>query len=396
MHSPVYLTDQALYAALESDSDWDYYTDEYYDDDPSLANEQDESVADQSARKKRKRSSVEPKDHSTKQGRRRTNGRLQPDIDSFRGVVWRSPYHALHKDELYEEGKGEAVALLKNWREIFKHHDSMSAPMIYGSQTANRQLGRPKRKSHPRGARKTGYSRPELYESASSPGEEEDLEDDNVAQKYPHTTENSNHLTPPPCHLNEREQGTIPPASKVNPSSDTHERITRSKKTTPTAPSRLKQVTTAEELTPPSSTESEASPTLPPDTAAQRTKSSAATGTAEDSSRPHLNSRTQVVVGAPRSSNMSHSPPPSSSSSSPSSTLANRSASLSSGKHHGRKRKTNPSLLNVDSEDRQEELEEIGEGRPSKTRRVVSREVTEVEMSVQATASRRPLRMGRK
>ncbi|OQD73498.1 hypothetical protein PENDEC_c015G03975 [Penicillium decumbens] len=94
----------------EDYSDWEYYTDDYYDDDPTV------------------KPGVVAKDSETKTSRAskrasRPQSSLKPDITSFQGVVWKSS--TLEKDQdgaiqIYEPGAGEQVALLKNWREIFK------------------------------------------------------------------------------------------------------------------------------------------------------------------------------------------------------------------------------------------------------------------------------------
>jgi hypothetical protein len=45
---------------------------------------------------------------------------LPTDVDSFRGVIWRKPDSAEQEPDLYEPGHGEKVALLKDWREVFR------------------------------------------------------------------------------------------------------------------------------------------------------------------------------------------------------------------------------------------------------------------------------------
>ncbi|KAF3479718.1 uncharacterized protein GIQ15_06694 [Arthroderma uncinatum] len=101
---PVYLDDRALYAALESDTDWDYLTDEYYDDDPTL----------KLCRRKEKAAARREKRES----------RQQAPIDRamFCGVSWQVGPRAESNGPIYQPGDGEKVALLKNWREVF--HES--------------------------------------------------------------------------------------------------------------------------------------------------------------------------------------------------------------------------------------------------------------------------------
>lgn len=60
----------------------------------------------------------------------RTNNRIsrlqapvKPDINSFQGVIWKSASLETDQDiavQIYEPGQGDKVALLENWREIFK------------------------------------------------------------------------------------------------------------------------------------------------------------------------------------------------------------------------------------------------------------------------------------
>ncbi|CAG8899786.1 unnamed protein product [Penicillium egyptiacum] len=102
-------------------SDWDYYSDDYHDDD---------STVDQSAERKkrteiaaiapRRKASSRPKGHIARIPP--TKSPLVPDTASFQGVVWKTP--ALDRDQdvatLYEPDTGEKVALLENWREVFK------------------------------------------------------------------------------------------------------------------------------------------------------------------------------------------------------------------------------------------------------------------------------------
>jgi hypothetical protein len=90
-------------------SDWEYYTDDYYDDDPTV---KPGTVAKTSETKPR-RANRAPRPQSS----------IKPDITSFQGVVWKTSSLEKEHDlavQIYEPGAGEQVALLKNWREIFK------------------------------------------------------------------------------------------------------------------------------------------------------------------------------------------------------------------------------------------------------------------------------------
>jgi hypothetical protein len=90
-------------------SDWEYYTDDYYDEDPTV--KLGPVAKDTDTKTHRANRASKPKSS------------LKPDITSFQGVVWKTS--SLEKDQdiavqIYEPGAGEQVALLKNWREIFK------------------------------------------------------------------------------------------------------------------------------------------------------------------------------------------------------------------------------------------------------------------------------------
>jgi hypothetical protein len=100
-------------------SDWDYYSDDYYDDDPTAeksAERKKRTEIAASAKRRTKGSTLIPTSFIP------TKSPLTPDLASFQGVVWKTP--ALDRDQdvaiLYEPDTGEKVALLENWREIFK------------------------------------------------------------------------------------------------------------------------------------------------------------------------------------------------------------------------------------------------------------------------------------
>ncbi|CAG8014614.1 unnamed protein product [Penicillium salamii] len=99
-------------------SDWDYYSDDHYDDDPT---------AERSAERKKRTDLAAAAKRRTKGPSRKTTtiptkSPLCPDPATFQGVLWKTP--ALDRDQdvsiLYEPETGEKVALLANWREVFK------------------------------------------------------------------------------------------------------------------------------------------------------------------------------------------------------------------------------------------------------------------------------------
>lgn len=99
-------------------SDWEYYSDDYYDDDPTV--KQHAAVAkhiDATSTIRRMQPSARAN------GSSRPRSSLMPDITSFQGVIWRTPGMGDDLDlavQIYEPGNGDKVALLENWREIFK------------------------------------------------------------------------------------------------------------------------------------------------------------------------------------------------------------------------------------------------------------------------------------
>jgi hypothetical protein len=116
-------------------SDWDYYSDDYYDDD---------RTAEQSAERKKRTEIAASAKRRTKGTTLKptttipTKSPLSPDLASFQGVVWKTP--ALDRDQdvaiLYEPDTGEKVALLENWREIFK----FSQPALDKSRLRRRHV----------------------------------------------------------------------------------------------------------------------------------------------------------------------------------------------------------------------------------------------------------------
>lgn len=99
-------------------SDWEYYSDDYYDDDPTV--KQHAAVAKQIDATSTARR-TQPSARANGSSRPRSS--LMPDITSFQGVIWRTPGMGDDLDlavQIYEPGNGDKVALLENWREIFK------------------------------------------------------------------------------------------------------------------------------------------------------------------------------------------------------------------------------------------------------------------------------------
>jgi hypothetical protein len=121
MPSPIYHEDPA-YEMLEYFSDWEYYSDDYYDDDPALLKKNPQSGADTKSKR-------DTKTDTQAKGKKRklTDTKDIPELAlddrptlaaSVRGTVWRGPRPQSPKP--YEIGKGPRIALLKNWAQIFE------------------------------------------------------------------------------------------------------------------------------------------------------------------------------------------------------------------------------------------------------------------------------------
>jgi hypothetical protein len=99
-------------------SDWEYYSDDYHDDDPTVKQNPIAAGRDAAAPKTRR---TQPNAQKNRVSRPRSC--LKPDITSFQGVIWRTPSMGDGLDlgvQIYEPGNGAKVAFLENWREIFK------------------------------------------------------------------------------------------------------------------------------------------------------------------------------------------------------------------------------------------------------------------------------------
>ncbi|KAJ9310172.1 hypothetical protein C8Q69DRAFT_229158 [Paecilomyces variotii] len=133
-HSPIPVDDPAL-ELVEIFSDWEYYSDDYYDDDASVVRK----LRSTRASPYRSRTKSQGNGDETRNTKKRELARVDDipelslddeetpppfeliDASSFKGVVWKkSDDAAVQRAQLYEPGFGEKVALLRNWREIFK------------------------------------------------------------------------------------------------------------------------------------------------------------------------------------------------------------------------------------------------------------------------------------
>lgn len=132
VYSPIMVEDPSL-EIVDTYSDWEYYSDDYYDDDPTIITKH--NTSGEPRKKRRKLSSIEniPSlslsssvvDSSTSLA------------SSFKGVLWRVPDKSEERAELYEPGKGEQVALLSDWRELLKSQMHMSNGAKAGDSELN-------------------------------------------------------------------------------------------------------------------------------------------------------------------------------------------------------------------------------------------------------------------
>lgn len=115
VHSPIMVEDPSL-ETVDTYSDWEYYSDDYYDDDPTITTKHETNG--ERRNKRRKLSSIENVPNLSL-----GSSIVDPSTsmaNSFRGVLWRVPVKTDDQIELYEPGKGEQVALLSDWRKLFQ------------------------------------------------------------------------------------------------------------------------------------------------------------------------------------------------------------------------------------------------------------------------------------
>lgn len=117
VHSPVPVDDPSL-DTVEVYSDWDYYSDDYFDDDPTIMKQQ-KTLSDLP----RTTEGVIGKKHASKIPELRGLSLGVPLIDiptsTFKGVIWKDPNIEKDESEDYQPGQGETVTLFEDWREAF-------------------------------------------------------------------------------------------------------------------------------------------------------------------------------------------------------------------------------------------------------------------------------------
>ena len=128
------------FEADEYYSDWDELSDDYYDEDPTVKRRQ--RVAELTNRNptnqgpqmiRRRKQSNDTQNGGG--GVTRVVSSKMPDPSSFQSVVWKRPEHDKNPVQIMVPGEGEKVALLKNWREVFKNsHPSFGRSRAWRQQ----------------------------------------------------------------------------------------------------------------------------------------------------------------------------------------------------------------------------------------------------------------------
>ncbi|OCT50432.1 hypothetical protein CLCR_07310 [Cladophialophora carrionii] len=126
IHSPIYHEEDAVKDELqEYFSDWEYYSDDYVDDDPTLLRK---NPQDGGPIRRLAHTETEPK-----RGKKRKLVETQdiPTLDlnedqlltrCIKGVIWAKPSEL--RTPQYEGGQENKVALMKDWKEVFAVKDS--------------------------------------------------------------------------------------------------------------------------------------------------------------------------------------------------------------------------------------------------------------------------------
>jgi hypothetical protein len=129
-HDALYFDDPSL-EVEDVYSDWDYLSDDYYDDDPTVEKRRrmmditknngstGESLEDTQRQGLQQRKTLVHRLH--RGGAVADSPAFKTDHASFQAVVWKSSDDDKNTVTLYEPGDGEKVALLKNWREVFRN-----------------------------------------------------------------------------------------------------------------------------------------------------------------------------------------------------------------------------------------------------------------------------------
>ncbi|KAF7118511.1 hypothetical protein CNMCM5793_008037 [Aspergillus hiratsukae] len=120
-HDALYFDDPSL-DVEDVYSDWDYLSDDYYDDDPTVEKRRGMMDVTKNNGYTHRQGLQQQKTlvHRLHRGGVVAESpAFKTDHASFQAVVWKSSDDEKNTVTLYEPGDGEKVALLKNWREVF-------------------------------------------------------------------------------------------------------------------------------------------------------------------------------------------------------------------------------------------------------------------------------------
>ncbi|KZF23027.1 hypothetical protein L228DRAFT_268391 [Xylona heveae TC161] len=144
MHSPVWQEDPR-YETLDYFSDWDYYSDDFYDEDSSLrkpnvqlttASNLAEGIQPLTVFNSKK--GTRQRINTRHQNKRGTNPKIsQKHQQWYPKVVWKSR-PVLHKPPLIDPSDAETVALFENWRETFGENQTGAASPVEENKPAKR------------------------------------------------------------------------------------------------------------------------------------------------------------------------------------------------------------------------------------------------------------------
>ena len=180
IHSPIF-ADEPGYELQEYHSDWEYYSDDYFDDDPDLLKK---NPQDGSPLKSQKQS---------KRGKKRKLADLNdiPELDlgerakltdCIRGTVWAKP--TVWKDNTFRSGEADTVALLRDWQKRFgttqlQQPDRSKRPKLQSDESwANELSLADMGLLNERGSRMDQSAGPQAAEDEEDDGEDEgDYED---------------------------------------------------------------------------------------------------------------------------------------------------------------------------------------------------------------------------
>ncbi len=131
MQSPVWLSYDPSYGTASVPSDWEYYSDDYWDEESTTKGKRKGDVMEKTAAR------GDSTGHSAERKRRKLKLTDVPEMSLGESivaaptVVWKSKNDLLQPFEgpVVSEGQGERISLLKDWRERFKLPSKQKHPV---------------------------------------------------------------------------------------------------------------------------------------------------------------------------------------------------------------------------------------------------------------------------